>query len=125
MIDQQASDLNAVTEAAVPPQDIVAERPIDDSNQVELPTVRPDGKPQRYDRNGVPILKKHELLELIKKQSSLTSQEAAPDKKKDDKKTKHKITFLDKVDKDAELVRTHYVLSYKRYNSMNTFEMDG
>ena len=40
---------------------MVAERPVDESNQIELPTVRPDGKLQRYDRNGVPILKKHEL----------------------------------------------------------------
>ena len=45
----------------MPPTDIVAQRPIEDSNQIELPTVRPDGKPQRYDRNGVPILKKYEL----------------------------------------------------------------
>ena len=43
-----------------------------------------------------------------------------PDKKKG---TKHKITFLDKIDKDNELTRIHHVLSYKKYNSMNTFEM--
>ena len=109
----------------MPPTEIVAERPADESNQIELPTVKPDGKPQRYDRNGVPILKKHELLELIKKQSSVSSPDVPETKKKDDKKTKHKITFLDKIEKDAELTRTHYVLSYKRYNSMNTFEMDG
>ena len=109
----------------MPPTEIVAERPVDESNQIELPTVRPDVKPQRYDRNGVPILKKHELLELIKKQSSVSSPDVPETKKKDDKKTKHKITFLDKIEKDAELTRTHYVLSYKRYNSMNTFEMDG
>ena len=109
----------------MPPTEIEVERPADESNQIELPTIRPDGKPQRYDRNGVPILKKHELLEMIKKQSSVSMPDGTETKKKDDKKTKHKITFLDKIEKDAELTRTHYVLSYKRYNSMNTFEMDG
>ena len=62
---------------------------------------------------------------MIKKQSSVSMPESTETKKKDDKKTKHKITFLDKIEKDTELTRTHYVLSYKRYNSMNTFEMDG
>ena len=61
----------------------------------------------------------------MKKQSSVSSPDVPEVKKKEDKKTKHKITFLDKIEKDSELTRTHYVLSYKRYNSMNTFEMDG
>ena len=65
MIEEQAID--QVAEAAVPPTEIVALRPVDESNQIELPTVRPDGKPQRYDRHGVPILKKYELAELLKK----------------------------------------------------------
>ena len=42
--------------------------------------------------------------------------------KKDDKKNKHKVTFIDKMDKDAELTRIHHVQSYKKYNSMNTYD---
>ena len=32
------------------------------------------------------------------------------------------MTFIDKIDKEADLARTHYVLSYKKYNAMNTFD---
>ena len=82
----------------MPPTEIVAERPADESNQIELPTVRPDGKPQRYDRNGVPILKKHELLELIKKQSTkapVAAKLMAP--MSDDDKIIDKIFSVDKI----------------------------
>ena len=45
------------------------------------------------------------------------------DKKKEkEKKTKFKVTFVDKVDPDTDLARIHYVLSYKKYNAMNTFD---
>ena len=35
----------------------------------------------------------------------------SPTKKKDkeDKKTKHKVTFIDKIEKDTELFTTHHV----------------
>ena len=45
----------------------------------------------------------------------------SPTKKEKDK-TKFKVTFIDKVDKDNSLTNTHYVLSYKKYNAMNTFD---
>lgn len=47
---------------------------------------------------------------------------SSPEKKNKDKKTKFKVTFLDKIEKDSELARVHYVLSYKKYNAMNTFD---
>ena len=43
-------------------------------------------------------------------------------KVKDDKKSKHKLTFLDKIEPGAELTRTHYVLSFKNYNAKNTYD---
>ena len=41
---------------------------------------------------------------------------------KDDKKKAFKVTFIDKVDKDKELSTVHYILSQKKYNSMNTYD---
>ena len=43
-------------------------------------------------------------------------------KKEKSEKIKHKVSFLDKMDKEGELISTTYVLSYKKYNSMNTFD---
>ena len=37
-------------------------------------------------------------------------------------KLKHKVSFVDKIEKDREMVSTVYVLSQKKYNSMNTFD---
>ena len=37
--------------------------------------------------------------------------------KKDDKKKVYKVTFLDKIDKEEDLQRGHYILSQKKYNS--------
>ena len=54
----------------------------------------------RVDRKGNPIMK-------------------VEDKKL--QKTKHKVTFIDQIEK-KELSTTHYVLSYKKYNAMNTFD---
>jgi len=44
------------------------------------------------------------------------------EKEREDKKTRHKISFLDKVNKDNDLIRVHYVLSYKKYNALNTYD---
>ena len=41
-------------------------------------------------------------------------------KKKD--KNRHKVSFVDKIDHDRELVSTVFVLSQKKYNAMNTFD---
>ena len=60
---------------------------------------------------------------MLKKQTISSPDLPASEKPKDEKKTKHKISFIDKIEK-KELTRTHYVLSYKKYNSMNTFDMD-
>ena len=47
--------------------------------------------------------------------------------KKEDKKKQYKVTFLDKIENSSEpLTRVHYVLSFKKYNAMNTFDpMEG
>ena len=66
----------------------------------------------RCDRYGTPIVK---LDPALKKQASAN-------KKDKSDKTKFKVTFLDKVEKDQELARVYYVLSYKKYNAMNTFD---
>ena len=42
--------------------------------------------------------------------------------KKEKDKSKHKVTFVDKIEKDNSLTTVHYVLSYKKYNAMNTFD---
>ena len=70
----------------------------------------------RYDKYGNPILK-HGMLQMAKNASS-------PDKRKRDKgdKLRHKVTFIDKVDKDKDFINTIYVLSYKKYNMANTFD---
>ena len=58
----------------------------------------------RSDRFGTPILKS----------STRTLEEK--------KSRKHKVTFIDKIDDTKQLNNYHYVLSYKKYNSMNTFD---
>tara|TARA_B110000285_G_C14902271_1_gene503856 strand:+ start:290 stop:685 length:396 start_codon:yes stop_codon:yes gene_type:complete len=69
-------------------------------------------KAQRFDRQGLPIIKiPRSEMESPSKKS-----------KKDDKKKVYKVTFLDKIDKDQELQRVHYILSQKKYNSMNTYD---
>lgn len=86
-------------------------------------------KPKRFDRQGNPILKAKDVAKLLQKTNSenpqmVESPNKSPNgkKEKEDKKTKFKVTFLDKIDKDADLARIHYVLSYKKYNAMNTFD---
>ena len=32
------------------------------------------------------------------------------------------MTFIDKIDSSKELAEAHFILSYKKYNSMNTFD---
>jgi len=66
---------------------------------------------QRLDRYGTPIIK---LDPAQKRQQSPN--------KKEQKEKKFKVSFLDKVEKDSELARVHYVQSYKKYNAMNTFD---
>ena len=39
-----------------------------------------------------------------------------------DKKKMYKVSFIDKVEKDSELHTTHYILSYKKYNALNTYD---
>ena len=70
----------------------------------------------RFDKLGNPILKPGQL--------SLSKHSSSPDKRKRDKgeKLKHKVTFVDKVEKDREFANTIYVLSYKKYNMANTFD---
>ena len=47
----------------------------------------------------------------------------SPSKKKEkQEKLKHKVTFIDKVDREKEIHSTIFVLSYKKYNSQNTFD---
>ena len=85
-----------------------------DSQGTELPTPlsKIDSKDSaldlplgtRVDRNGTPIIKC----------TTRTLEEK--------KKGKHKVTFIDKIDSSKELTETHYILSYKKYNSMNTFD---
>ena len=60
----------------------------------------------------------------LAKNKSATAQDnngLSPSKKEKDK-SKHKVTFIDKVEKDTPLTSLHYVLSYKKYNAMNTFD---
>jgi hypothetical protein len=89
---------------------------------VPTPALGEDGRPQRMDRFGNPIISRATTLKLV----ALESGKDSPVKKKDkdDKKTKHKLSFIDKPpnDKDNELTRLHHVQSYKKYNSMNTYD---
>ena len=57
-------------------------------------------------------------------ESSASNIVSSPDKKKDreDKKNKFKVTYMDKVGKGQDLTRIHYVLSYKKYNALNTYD---
>jgi hypothetical protein len=56
----------------------------------------------------------------------LTDQEvtdsARKKKEKEEKKNRHKVSFIDKILPDTELNTLHLVISYKKYNSMNTFD---
>ena len=64
---------------------------------------------------------------MQKHKSAPAGDGASPTKKEKDK-SKFKVTFIDKVEKDQTLYQTTYVLSYKKYNAMNTFdpyEIDG
>ena len=73
----------------------------------------------RVDRHGNPIIPRAMNLKLLAMENK---DSPAKKDKKDDKKNKHKVTFIDKMDKDAELTRIHHVQSYKKYNSMNTYD---
>ena len=84
---------------------------------------------KRFDRNGQPILRhsRHLPAGMSKSKSSKSDETGSPSKKEKDK-TKFKVTFIDKIDKETPLTSTTYVLSYKKYNAMNTFdpyEIDG
>ena len=77
---------------------------IDKANSPANATETPVATGTRVDRKGTPILKS----------TTRTMEE---------KKTrKHKVTFIDQIDKTQELSTAHYVLSYKKFNSMNTFD---
>ena len=74
------------------------------------------GTAARLDRYGVPIVKPG-----ARTLSKVTTNSGDKLKDKGDK-IKHKVSFVDKVEKEGEMVSTTYVLSYKKYNSMNTFD---
>ena len=84
------------------------------------PALGEDGRLQRMDKFGNPIISRATTLKM----QALDNGKDSPVKKKDkdDKKTKHKLSFIDKIDKDSELTRLHHVQSYKKYNSMNTYD---
>ena len=69
---------------------------------------------ERVDRYGNPIIKIN--------RAELESPTKTKKEKKEEKKKSFKVTFVDKVEKDQPLTRTHYVLSFKKYNAMNTFD---
>ena len=83
-----------------------------DSTDVPTPLTKMNSKDSgegipegtRIDRNGTPIIKS----------TSRTLEEK--------KSRKHKVTFIDKLDNTKDLHTYHFVLSYKKYNSMNTFD---
>ncbi len=56
----------------------------------------------------------------MKKETSKTDGGSPTKKEKD--KSKFKVTFIDKIEKETSLTSTTYVLSYKKYNAMNTFD---
>ena len=87
---------------------------------VPTPVIDLDGKRLRVDRYGNPIISRAVTL----KQQALENGKDSTVKKKDkdDKKTKHKLSFIDKIEKDTELTTVHHVQSYKKYNSMNTYD---
>ena len=61
-----------------------------------------------------------------KSQKSVSTSKDKEKIPKDDKRNRFKVTFIDKIDQNEPLVRTHYVLSFKKYNAMNTYDpMDG
>lgn len=73
----------------------------------------------RVDRFGNAIVK----TRLNKPKNAANESPAKrKEKEKEEKKNRHKICFLDKIDKDADLIRVHYVLSYKKYNALNTYD---
>ena len=94
-------------------------------------------KNQRFDRNGNPIIKrkdwpqfKQQLAKELSQQKekedttgNIASNDTAGEgHKKKEKKPKFKVTFIDKIDKEAELATVFYMQSYKKYNAMNTFD---
>ena len=69
----------------------------------------------RLDRFGNVIQKRVVTLSLQK-----TMPVGEKRKKKD--KNRHKVSFVDKIEHDRELVSTVFVLSQKKYNALNTFD---
>ena len=59
------------------------------------------------DRFGNPIIPRAATLKL----QALEGGKDSPVKKKDkeDKKTRHKLSFVDKIEKDTELIAVHHV----------------
>ena len=72
-------------------------------------------KSNRFDRFGIPIIKvnRRELMESPTRNKK---------ERKEDKKKLYKVSFLDKIENPEPLMRTHYVLSFKKFNAMNTFD---
>ena len=62
---------------------------------------------------------KKPIIDLAKEKLSISDQDLIP---YGHYKAKINSNFLDKVEKDSELARVHYVQSYKKYNAMNTFD---
>lgn len=78
------------------------------------------GGNQRIDRFGNAIVKtrgKNAAKTVVPDSPSKRKE-----KEKEEKKLRHKICFIDKFEKDADLIRVHYVLSYKKYNALNTYD---
>ena len=75
---------------------------------------------KRYDRFGNPIVKT--IRPALAESPNRNKKE-----RKEDKKKVYKVSFLDKIDNNSEpLMRIHYVLSFKKFNAMNTFDpMEG
>ena len=69
----------------------------------------------RLDRFGNVIQKRSLVLAL---------QQTMPvgEKKRKKDKNRHKVSYIDKIETDRELVSTVFVLSQKKYNALNTFD---
>ena len=44
------------------------------------------------------------------------------EKKRKKDKSRHKVSYVDKMEKDQELTSVVFVLSQKKYNALNTFD---
>ena len=111
-----------VAKAGLSPLKIKKDGQGDSGDENEGIDSRPQGVGKagsRQDRFGNAIVKTRQIKNQNKGNESPQKRK---EKEKEDKKNRHKICFLDKIDKDADLIRVHYVLSYKKYNALNTYD---